>query len=492
MCAALISTSASTSTSTSTSTLKVGSFNILADGLGHGEFFCEGGDQGSIDWTVRRPKIVAVLANMLASCDVVVTQENDHFIQILDDLITLHELPVAGVFVLKSRSKARPEEKAKKAKPEKKARPVQTSIPETNAKPRTRAGDTIAEPEAQLGVRLNAIVDVESGEKGTTFQDESPTYAAAFASALYRLGPTDLYPLDNGVGVYFRQDRLTLTGAHAVNDNWDSDRRGSATECVSTGVLTVVPDPGFAVACTFTHGSGTVHLYGAHLCSGEHVSREKRRCEQLDILFRDAALALAPTFTKGPDVGDKTATSPVTIIAMDSNSSAQYESAYPADAPKMSKVIAKGGFVDAIALQTGNECFKMRHGRGDQPSKYYQFMFDTIDKILVPSWYLHDGSSSPSSPSIVPHVYNRYVYGFSRYDPLLQPELRAIRESEDLRTELAAFASAVNAAVGADKDACSVATFGQSSTYDALRGLYPNLAAPSDHPPVSCIIQVDH
>ncbi|KAJ1410196.1 hypothetical protein B484DRAFT_482795, partial [Ochromonadaceae sp. CCMP2298] len=66
-------------------TFKLGSFNLLADGLSADEFLCQGGD-ASTSWEQRGDKLVTILSNMLLSCDAVVTQENDHFAYILQQL----------------------------------------------------------------------------------------------------------------------------------------------------------------------------------------------------------------------------------------------------------------------------------------------------------------------------------------------------------------------------------------------------------------------
>lgn len=61
-------------------------FNILADSLAKNEFLSEGGDEVSISWEIRGPKIINILNNMLKKCHVVATQENDKFEEILNAL----------------------------------------------------------------------------------------------------------------------------------------------------------------------------------------------------------------------------------------------------------------------------------------------------------------------------------------------------------------------------------------------------------------------
>jgi hypothetical protein len=85
--------------------------------------------------------------------------------------------------------------------------------------------------------------------------------------------------------------------------------------------------------------------------------------EKLEELFIDADRKLNP------------------IFIMDSNNSEYYELDYP-DEYKMTNLIMKYVYKD-IVITKGNECFKLKHNKGNQPHKFYQLMFDTIDKILV-------------------------------------------------------------------------------------------------------------
>jgi len=72
---------------------------------------------------------------------------------------------------------------------------------------------------------------------------------------------------------------------------------------------------------------------------------------------------------------------------MDSNNSKYYENDYFKDKPTLSQVISDHSFKNLVPSK-GYECFKLRHAQGDQPSKFGQLMFDSIDKILVPQNYL--------------------------------------------------------------------------------------------------------
>ena len=455
----------------------VGSFNILADGLSSGEFLCEGGDAGSTEWSVRKDKIVSILANMLQSCDAVVTQENDHFTQILSELRKVYGLDVGGVFGtnVKKPSKANQLRLAKQRKalnlPAVKADVPSSSYEECNRCFRLDA------PAGTISLR--------------SFRQESASCGADFA-AMYRNEIDDLYQSDDGVGVYYRMDKLQLDSVHLP---------GRTAKSTSTPYLTLVSNMDYVLACTFqllnpvstctSHTNPSIFtLYGAHLSSGEDITKEHARCRQLYAILDDAQHQVNP------------------VIAMDSNSSIYYEAAYPdtfigindssvcskplsssasgdtSISPsvsssenycyipgKLSTLIEQFNFIDAVGAeyQTGNECFKMRHGQGGQPSKYYQFMFDTIDKILV-----------PKSTQLLPYRYDRSAFGFTRYDPALREQLINLRTSLTARQELEMMcrnSEQINSTT------CTEIAFGQEHM---LSGLYPNKQAPSDHPPVSC------
>jgi hypothetical protein len=437
--------------------LKVGSFNILADGLSSGEFLCEGGDAVSTEWSARRDKIVSILANMLLTCDAVVTQENDHFTFILEALRETHDLPVGGVFGVDLSKPSR----ARKLKSERQLSKNQvTKLPDS----------TLSEYEI---CNQHFQSNVYSSDENASFADESPTFGATFAS-IYHNDTNDLYRSDDGLGIYYRTDRLNLEAVHIP---------GRVAHLVATPNMTIVTNVDYAVACTFqlcTAPTTVVTLYGAHLRSGEDVSMEHARCRQLYAILDDAQHRSCP------------------IVAMDSNSSVYYEHAYPfmhipVTSPdcestytpatnaspmhiiggKLSTLIKQYDFVDAVgsAYQHGNECFKMRHGQGGQPSKHYQFIFDAIDKILV-----------PATTHIVPHEYDRSEFGFTRYDTTVREELTQLRTSAEAR---GALARQCRGSARVNGTTCSVEAFGSEHM---LAGLYPNRDAPSDHPPVSCCI----
>lgn len=432
----------------------------MADGLSEKEFFCEGGDPTSTSWVIRRDKVVHVIKSMFASCDVVVTQENDHFFDILNGINDL-DRACGGIFAV---NVAKPS-KASQLKARSQLR--QWNQMEASA---------ITQEESSYQ-HCNAVFHSHSMLPGDpqSFQQECSQYGTLFSS-LYGCQADDLHQSHDGIGVYYRKDKLHLEDVSLVG--------GVPCQTVSAGDAVIVTNAESFVRCTFqlpsrdniTEGSASkrlVTIYGGHLKSGEDVKMEHARCRELFHVLHDAEQCTHPA-----------------IIAMDSNNSLLYEQSYPDDTlltitsnihpgevtttpGKLSAVIEQFNYVDAVgpAFQIGNECFKMRHGLGGQPAKQFQLMFDTIDKILVPRCL-----------QVAPHVYNRNEFGFQRYDLQHRQEILALRCDADKR---AALEQECRNNSNICSTACSVEAFGADNV---LSGLYPNTAAPSDHPPVSCTI----
>ena len=434
-----------------TQNLSVGSFNILSDGLSNGEFLCEGGDKQSCDWRVRRERIAAVIVSMLETCDVVVTQENDHFFCLIDLINTTMDIHICGVLALNSNkiSTSRKQKLVHQCK-------------------EITSGTSQDLPDGHDALYEFCNLHLHEGSIFShSYAEESKEYCDML-SQLYGNTTDDLYRCDDGIGIYYRSDRVKLTDV-GLPDN---------IECniIRHKDVIVINNADCAVRVNFQLiGMNTQYftLYGAHLKSGEDITKEQIRCKQLQIILEDAKLMPNP------------------IIAMDSNNSYLYEKSYPtsgtdnnntASADKfmnwsrLSEVICYYGYVDAVGLpyqSTGNECFKMRHGQGGQPSKHFQFMFDAIDKILV-----------PSTMTINTIPYRRDKFGFQRYDPDLQKELLALRSDPERRKLLL---EDCRNSERIRSTTCAIEAFGVDHI---LAGLYPNPRSPSDHPPVYCQIQL--
>ena len=468
--------------------ISVGSFNILADGFSSNEFLCDGGDNKSTRWNQRRDRLVQVLSKMLKECDVVVTQENDHFFGLLDGIREETNMSIGGILHVHPSSIS----KARKLK-------VQWQYEQIVGN-----GGVLLDGDNQIkGFREQYEYCNDCFQRtrfgsdiGISYNEESPYFGELLAT-YHGKSPQDLYQADDGIGIFYRIDTLKLldagligveTHANTVTSHGDVTVIHSTdlknTETNTTATLEKCIRASFSL---ISDVSKVITLYGAHLKSGEGVHSENLRCSELEAILQDAV--------DHPNV----------IIAMDSNNSVNYEIEYTmiASEPKsdcfsqnhidtnieqfpsitkhssnfpLSAVIKNYGFVDAVGHthQTfGNECFKMRHGRGGQPSKHFQFMFDAIDKILV-----KDGTP------IQPVAYERDKFGFLRYSPDLREQLTTLRTSERNRKELEA---ACRASERVCSTTCSVEAFGLGHM---LAQLYPNPNAPSDHPPVHCCIYI--
>lgn len=199
-------------------------------------------------------------------------------------------------------------------------------------------------------------------------------------------------------------------------------------------------------SCLFSSNNKLFNIYPLHLKSGEGIEQAKIRIEKLEELFIDADTKLNP------------------IFIMDSNNSEYYELDYP-DEYKMTNLIMKYGYKD-IVITKGNECFKLRHNKGNQPNKFYQLMFDTIDKILV-----------KNNINVISQCIDDY--GFQRYNSKNYNYLLNIRlnQRKDFTNE------------------CLLKKSYETDSHiffenDVFHDLYPNTNAPSDHPPISVTIEL--
>jgi hypothetical protein len=184
-------------------------------------------------------------------------------------------------------------------------------------------------------------------------------------------------------------------------------------------------------------------LYVGHLKSGESQEKEIKRIQQLSSLFLQAKEAVNP------------------IFLLDGNNSDLYEEKYNEN--RLSKTIEENGYKDALSLQRGNECFKLRHNKGQQVEKHFLLIFDVIDKIIVKN----------DVTIIDPEHVNDF--SFHKYDMSFYDYIKDIRRNK--REEF--------------KQMCIDRNISHPSSLEPVfLSLYPHSLAPSDHPPVSCTIEI--
>lgn len=266
-----------------------------------------------------------------------------------------------------------------------------------------------------------------------TFESECGRFAPAIA-AMYGAAPTDVYRVDDGLSFYYKRDKLA-----PADDSENGD--------VTAGHVTFLQD--FRIKAT----GQVISFAAAHLSSGDALKNERLRVQSL------------------ADLKDASASTAKVVVLMDSNYSRHYS--VECD-PSADDVIEQAGWVSAVP-EDGNECFKMRHAQGGQPKKFGDLMFDGIDKILV------KGHKSCKQIKL-----SLAAFKSSLPNAIDQQQIMAIRTNPVRREEL--------------KEACVKGGWGQDNSeipasdvegvvpLGLLQQLYPNAAAPSDHPPVAASI----
>ena len=159
----------------------------------------------------------------------------------------------------------------------------------------------------------------------------------------------------------------------------------------------------------------TFNVINAHLTSGEDATNAEKRVTEINKIL---------DYLNTHKSKDKN------IILMDSNSSHLYP--YPDnniyDVCNIDKTLKNNGYHNIIrkssALNGGekhNECLKMRHAVGDQPAKFCDFMFDTIDKIVV------NEKNDKSKPIGLTNLQAFKRYDLQYYDKFTSMRLEANR-----------------------------------------------------------------
>jgi len=241
-------------------------------------------------------------------------------------------------------------------------------------------------------------------------------------------------------------------------------------------------------------------IFAAHLKSGVNLKAEKRRCKQLHKLLSHAHTSLNP------------------IVLMDANSCLQYQQdlqksmlSVKEDDTKLHEwttdVIKKYSFVNLVPNE-GNECLKLRQYGTDQTEKAGQFMFDTIDKILVrvaPSSSTSVDNNTNSFSSNFLQILSTDTYPSEYYDdyvklrntPYLRDALKQMGSDQYWGTDLTPFllnmkeTFATHIKHVCDKESIENNVALEHDISDLISHLFPN-SIPSDHPPVGATVVLEH
>uniref|UniRef100_A0A6C0ENL8 Endonuclease/exonuclease/phosphatase domain-containing protein n=1 Tax=viral metagenome TaxID=1070528 RepID=A0A6C0ENL8_9ZZZZ len=415
--------------------IKVGTWNLLSDGLSMGEFLSDKGDKLAIEWGCydegfptdagRGQKIVDVIGHLFNSgLDILGTQENDHPKIIHDALHTLedgHEYEHIKLITLHKYDE---------------------------------------------GAKSNSLKFLEKREPSTT--DSKGELQNRYCRG-------DLQ--NDTVSIYYNSDKLnqvaepmpiTISTTKGVN----SYAQMVCMEVLATGKK--------------------LHVVCGHLKSGEKAADAAQRLMEIE------------------QITDATGGKENVIMLLDSNSSYQYESSlFPGtNSDDVLHALKSNGFADVLEPRvgetTGNECYKMRHGSGGQPKKFGTMMLDQIDKIVI-------GGTLSGTPLDLPEgsPFVKYTNKLLRIDI---EHLKDVRNNKDgLRKQLEKLVKDErwSDVVGQQRgevsktveDRGKMIAVEWNPMYQSVddndilpqrlqMALYPNMNAPSDHPPCLATIQL--
>ena len=399
--------------------IKVGTWNLLSDGLSMGEFLSDKGDKLAIEWGCddgfpdeggRGDKIVNVISNLFNSgLDILGTQENDHP-EIIHD--ALHALGDEHI-------------------------------------------ELITLHKYDEGAKSNSLKFLEKREDSSycrgDFQNDT-------------------------VSIYYNSDKLNQVAEPMP-----------ITISVSKGVNSYAQ-----MVCMEVLATGKkLHVVCGHLKSGEKAADAAQRLMEIEQIM-NATLGKENV-----------------IMLLDSNSSYQYESSLVpgTNSDDVLTALKSNGFADVLEPRvgetTGNECYKMRHGSGGQPKKFGTMMLDQIDKIVI-------GRTLSGTPLDLPSPFVRYTDKLSRSEI---EHLKDVRNNKDgLRKQLEKLVKDErwSDVVGQQRGQVSreeddgrgkMIAVEWTPEYQPVKNndilpqksqmaLYPNMNAPSDHPPCLATIQL--
>ena len=332
------------------------SWNILADSLSHMEFMTYTGDDASTAWLNRGPRVVNVCKEILSRSALLITQENDHFFEILHSL-RQSVTSVEGLFCL---------EKSVLSELDFTSERLSISSRDCSKQPYDRKANIEARRQwcAEAYSRL-----VRAGTRPSFRDEQVPDELAVTRLACLGLssdGPVGDLPslCPPGLGIYWDSSQLELIKVHS---SFVELPNSSPATIVGTGSKSVILE--FRVLLSAS--SLRLLVAGAHLKSGEDAAGERTRVEELTTILGQMQEIQS---TSGAEL--------VPLVLMDSNSDKAYGNAVPSGEPTVSSVIAAHGMTDVVCEKL--KCVKMRHAMGGQPKKYGELMVDGIDKILVP------------------------------------------------------------------------------------------------------------
>lgn len=488
--------------------MKVASWNILAKPLADGEFMTCLGDTEITDWNKRFPKIVNCCKEILESCTVLATQENANFWSILSELKQANP-NICGHYTLSKSFINQPDTTCEKLYINKLLQTIGNSY-----QIKLDKSEDINCQKTKIRDGYMQLVYNSENQNVVSFNSErSPEFYSLNRLLTLGFSKHDLeimvktnniqqlpYISPDGLGLYWDSSKLQLTKIHNTDIvNSEFSFNNEKTSFMEFTLLNYYPETRFLIV-------------NAHLKSGENSKSEQRRTSQLQYIL-DTINAI---FQQDSGYGLL-----IPVILMDSNNNKEYEKTVDTNLQStISSMLKCNNLVNIIGEEF--KCVKMRHACGAQPNKYAQLMVDGIDKIIISKNY-HNIC-----------FYNKlYLQHFTVIQKQYLEQLLCIRSSQSKRNFLTKLAignlmnnksicdklnltysemegsSGINSytlhnyepwtdnmkynkenIVSKYDDKLQIQIMnelGISSQYlmTCLENIYPNINAPSDHPPVS-------
>jgi len=423
--------------------MKLITWNLLADGLSQNEFITKRGDKQNTVWSARKPRFEKIFKKFSdQDIDVICCQENDHPFEILGFLGEEYKM----VHSIKPKSVAR------KVKIESIYEGIFGDSKKLKAIPEPNLDEKYKKINEWFQTNRKDDKDSYLTVKNFTLK----SFAQEKATPLLKYyknnctSPNDLYIADDGVSIYYKISKLNF--------------------------IEVIMESSGVIGGKFrsVDSQKEIRIFSCHLPA--RLDRELRRCEFLRNVLESSNVNDDSNITQ--------------LLLMDSNISNLNKLEIPNEKEYLDEVIESYNYENLIPYKN-NECFKMRHAQGNQPSKYGMFMFDTIDKILI------DGKSFGSLTSKIRILDKEVDFGQKFNSDLEYEKVLKYRTDEKFRKKLKKIFCHENWGDDMNKNVVNndvKMVYGDDHDEDdqsspkiekeILLKLYPNEYLPSDHPAV--------
>jgi hypothetical protein len=445
-----------------THNVRIGQWNMLASNMAQGEFLSSGGEHG-LWWNNRKNRVIQTIAEMLQTCAAVVVVENDRPIEILRALRSMDGLkdtmgvavidgapdPITGLLPKPSMSAAL----ALGVRANADLRELYTDPGKLNTTPPTDEDlGRLQMPDARTHYRdayasTRERVEVDSHKKATIEQkQEESTYTNPM-----------LFALDDTISIYYNPNVLTLV-VDGRPGGISNTQLCTNTECNEQHELPLGHRRHYA--WKFIHQTTNIPftIVAAHMSSGNKPGDYAKRAD-------DQRAILDTAHTAGTHGS-------VPFIVMDSN-----YGVYSGDYTKLTAEFNLAQFRDSLTEDAAhNKCFKMRHTKGRQPSKFCELIYETIDRILVPIAM----NTRDVGKQVATKAFKRFNDD-DAWTPEMGDELKAIKDDK------------THTMYDNLKQRCTKDEWYDTSNFGthpdlldrSMVNIYPNRDSPSDHPPVA-------